>query len=327
MIQRRHFTHGLMAAAVPALVPGLAQAQSGRTVSIQVGFPAGSSIDVLARLVADKFRTLSGESYIVENKVGAAGRLAMETLKRSAGDGRTMAIVPSPLLTNYAHVYKKIGYDALNDFQVASIIGTFSLCLIVGPAVPASVKDVADLVAWIKAQPKPPFFSANAQGSGPHFLGLSFSEVYGAPASFVSYQGGNAALNSLLAGDIHFAFLPAAQITGFVKDGRLRILASSGKGRSRFTPTTPSFVELGKPQLELTEWLAICVPKSTDAKSVQAIQAMWKKAVSDPEIVAKFTPLGMDLADISGDQANAILVNDYRKMGSLIKASGFTFEE
>ncbi len=175
MQNRRH----LIAAA--ALPPSLRAAlptrrpRSTRPLKIVVGFPPGGSADTVARLLADQLRGTYAPTVIVENKAGAGGRIGAQAVKAGDADGTQFLITPASILTIYPHVYKKLGYDTLADFTPVGSVATVTFALSVSSAVPASVKTVADYMAWAKANPKDANYGSPAAGATPHFVGTMLS--------------------------------------------------------------------------------------------------------------------------------------------------------
>src|SRR2546428_1021800 len=153
MFKRRKFGGiALAIASLALLCPLVATAQDKPTIKILVGFPPGGSVDVVARLVAEKLRTSLNQNVIVENKPGAAGRIALSEVKRANPDGQTLILAPYSALAIFPHIYKNLGYDAAKDFTPIARVATFEFALTTGPALPQG--DLKDAVAWMKGHPE-----------------------------------------------------------------------------------------------------------------------------------------------------------------------------
>jgi len=178
MTTRRQFTHATAGlAALGALAPFAARAQALEQVKIINGFPAGGTADATSRRVGDKLggTAFARNAAVTENKPGAGGRIAVESVKNAAPDGATLLLTPYSCTSIYPHIYRKLSYDPFKDLAPVSIAAVMHHGLAVGPMVPASVKSVKDYVAWAKANPDKASYGSPAAGSIPHFLGALLS--------------------------------------------------------------------------------------------------------------------------------------------------------
>jgi tripartite-type tricarboxylate transporter receptor subunit TctC len=164
MMKRRHFT--ALAAAAAFASPAFAQE---RTLKILVGFPPGGSVDVIARLLAEKLRASLGQNVIVDNKPGAGGRVALNEVKRAAPDGQTLVLSPSGALVIQPWLYSNLGYDPIKDFTAISRVTTFDFAVTAGPGAPAG--DLKAVLAWMKANPGKANYATSGAGTVPHFAG------------------------------------------------------------------------------------------------------------------------------------------------------------
>ena len=231
---RRNFVQAAAgAAALGALSPFSAFAQALEQVKILYGFPAGSSGDSVARRVGEK---LAGSAYtknaaVVENKPGAGGRIALETLKAAPADGSVLALAQVSALANYPHIYSKLNYVP-QDFAPISIGAVMHHGLAVGPLVPANVKTVKDFLAWAKANPKDASYGSPGAGSTPHFLGALLGINSGVELKHVPYRGSVPGVTDVVGGQIAAMVTPHGDFIANYKAGKLRILATSGPKRS-----------------------------------------------------------------------------------------------
>lgn len=253
---------------------------------LTLGFPAGTSSDAIARRYAHKLQGAYAGNVIVENRPGAGGRIAMEQFKRATPDGLSMMLIPSALLTLYPHTYQSLRYDPKADFTLVATVYQSSLGIAVGPSVPADIKSVEQLAAWAKAQKEPLFFSGNAQGATPHFMGLQFSNATGIPMEFVPYQGGTPAMNALVAGELPMVCMSMGNLIPLAKAGKIRILASFDAERNPLYPEIPTLKELGYPDLVENESGVIAVPAKTPGEVVERLEKNIAIAMEAPDLKA-----------------------------------------
>ena len=288
MSSRRRF---LAASAASVLGAGLcavrpAGAQPTTKPSrIVVGFPPGGAPDLVARLMADALRGPWSQVVIVENKPGAGGRIAVEAVKNGEPDGSTMLVTPNPIITIYPHVYRKLSYDPLHDLAPVTSLCSFPLVLSAGPGLPASVRSLADVVAWAKAHPGAASFGTPAAGSTLHFIGVMFAGAAGIELPHVPYRGGPEVVNDLVGGRIPLAVTPPAPVVPHIRAGRLRALAITSVERSPLLPDVPTFAEAGLPYPGFG-WWGLAAPKGTPAPIVAKLNAEFVRVFTDPKFTA-----------------------------------------
>src|SRR5262249_51474397 len=237
---------------------------------IIVGFPPGGPVDIVARLLVNEMKDYASP-IIVENRPGAGGRLALDTLKASATDGSVFLLTPASMITIYPHVYKSLGYNPAQDFSPVTPVCAFSYVLAIGPAVPASVRMLTDFVAWCRANPQAATYGSPSAGSVPHFTGVMLARAADIPLLHVPYNGTAPAMQYLLGGQIaaNVTVLPAALPQ--VQSGKIRALATTGAQRSPWLADVPTLKEAGFPALESVEWFGILVPARTPAEIVDRL--------------------------------------------------------
>lgn len=324
----------LQAAAFAALGPaGLLRAQAQGPalpldqVRILYGFPAGSSGDTVARRVGERF---AGSPYtrnagVVENKPGAGGRIALETLKAAPADGSVLALAPVSALANYPHIYSKLAYRQ-EDFAPVSIGAVMHHGLAIGPAVPPEVKTLKDFLAWAKANPKEASYGSPGAGTTPHFLGALLGIESGTDLKHVPYRGSIPGVTDTVGGQIAAMVTPSGDYLPHLKTGKIRVLATSGRQRSPYLPDVPTFAEQGFPSLTAEEWFGFYAPARTPAATVAAanaaiVQALREKTVIDSLALAGLIPQGSTPAEMAASQKA-----EYDRWGPLIKKIGFTAE-
>jgi tripartite-type tricarboxylate transporter receptor subunit TctC len=298
-----------------------AHAQTDKPVRIVVGFPAGATLDSLARQVAEKLRVSLNQPVIVENRVGAAGRLAAEFVKGQPGDGMTLLMTPLANMVTMPHSHKGLRYDPFADFAPVSHVANFQLAFAVGPAVPS--QNLRDYVALVKTDPKAGNYASAAAGSIPHFLGVMFARTAGIEMTHVPYKGTAPALTDLVGGQIAAAVMTVPDIAQLQRAGKVRALAVAGAKRSEALPDVPTFREQGF-DLEGTGWYAVFAPAATPKETVDRLSRLIAQATQSPDLRAWIEKGGMEATGTTPAQLAAIVRADYDRWGPVIKASGFT---
>jgi tripartite-type tricarboxylate transporter receptor subunit TctC len=292
-----------------------------------VPFPAGGGTDVLARIVGEKLRGGYAGTVIVENRVGASGRIGVDAVKNADPDGGTLLFIPDFLLTVYPHSFRKLSYDPIADFAPVAMVARSGLALSAGPGLPAEIGKIQDYVAWAKTNPKNAFFATTSPGGTPHFVGVMLARDSGVALSPVHYKGGAPALQDLLGGQIPLSVNPVGEVLPYVKSGKLRVLATTGAQRSRFLPEVPTMVESGFPQIVVEPWLGFFAPAKTPAATVSSLAAAIAEAVKIPETAQSFEKFGNEPVAIGPAAFAAAFKADRARWQPIVKASGFTAED
>jgi tripartite-type tricarboxylate transporter receptor subunit TctC len=323
-VHRRQFLQ-LALSATTGLLPIRASAQLlEQPIRIIFPFAAGGSGDTLARLVADKMRPALSRSVIVEDRAGGAGRIGVAAVKNAAPNGSTLLITPIAPMAVYPHVYKSLGYDPFNDFVAVSQLVTFDFGLAVGPQVPAH--SLAELVAWVKADPERAAYGGPSTGDLTHFLGVLFGRSSGLELRHVAYRGTVPAATDLVAGQIPIVIAPLSDLAEMHKALRVRILASSGKERSQFTPGVPTFREEGY-DIEGTSWYGSFAPAKTPTRTIDGLSTIMATAVHAPDVRERLLAFGLVPTGSSAAELAAIHKSDSERWASAVKLSGFTADE
>ncbi len=267
--------------------------------------PAGSIPDIVARKVSESLAREQGLTALIDNRPGAAGQIAVNALKAAPTDGLTMLLAQGALATVYPYLYNKLAYDPLLDLQPVSLASEMTLALAVGPAVPAQVVTVHDLVAWMRANPKLANVGSPGTGTLPHLLEAMLFQHAEAPWQHVVYAGGPPAMVDLLGGQIAALVLPEGLMRQHKATGRLRVLATSGTQRSSYFPDVPSLVEHGFRDLVVREWFAFFMPARVAPQVIEAASKVLRQALMQPELVAAFKDAGM----VAASSTPAVLAN------------------
>lgn len=305
---------------------GAARAQPNATTRILVGSSAGSVPDLVARRVAERMALHSGRTFVVENRTGAAGQIAISALRSAPPDGGTLLLAPGAIATMYPAIYPRLTYDPDRDLQPVSTAAELSLALAVGSAVPDSVHDLRDFVAWARSNASQANFGSPGAGTPPHLLGALFASRAGVALQHVPYQGGPPAVADLLGGRLAAVFLPEGLLRPHLAARTVRILASSGAERSRFLPEIPTFAEQGLPDVVLREWFAFFLPGGTSRELVDRSADAIDQAVGDGQLAAAFSSLSLVPVASSPHQMAERIAAERKHWTPIIRAAGITVD-
>ena len=281
-------------AALSLTAPTSAWAQSpADTLRILCSGPPGSIPDIVARRVAEQLGAGQARPVIVDNRPGAAGRIAVAALKAAPADGATMLVAQGAIAAVYPYLYPKLAYDPVADLAPVSLAGEMTLALAVGPAVPDNVTDLRGLVSWMQGTPGQANVGSPGSGTLPHLLEAMLFHAAGVPWQHVAYSGGPPALVDLLGGQIAALVLPEGLFRQHKAARRLRVIATSGAQRTTMMPDVPTLAEQGYPNLIVREWFGVFMPGRTPPAVVEAAAGGLRRALAEPVLVAAFAESGM----------------------------------
>jgi tripartite-type tricarboxylate transporter receptor subunit TctC len=320
----RRLIYLAVALAAAGLNSWAARADDKAPVRILVGLAAGGSNDLIARELAERLRTITGDQYVVENKPGASQRIALAELRRAPPDGRTFIVATNSPFSTLPNVYgDKLGYDPVKDFTPIGRMVKFDTGLATGPLVEA--KSFNDFVTWAKANPAHATYGTPGAGTSPHFIGVMLGNALGLPLTHVPYKGGAPALNDLIGGHLPMLINSLPDMLQQHRAGKLRIIASTGKARSPLTPEVPTLTELGVP-ISAEIGIDIYGPAGIPADTVSRLNAALVQAVTSPATRDRFTTYGLVIAPSSPQQLAEFQVEEVNKWAAPIKASGYSGE-
>lgn len=321
-------TRTLMALAVvvSAMPPAHVAAQSypSHSVRMIVPYPAGGSVDVLGRAVADKLSVSMGQPVVPDNRVGANGSIAHQAVAAAPADGYTIGMSGTSPLVLAPHQIKDLPYDPTKDFAYLACAGTTPFVIDVHPSLP--VKTVQELVAYAKANPGKLNFGSAGMGNSAHLSAELFKRATGIDMVHVPYKGNALAMQDLIAGNIQVLFDPVQTSIPQIQSGKVRPLAVTSKTRFAELPNLPTVAESGYPGYDFVVWYAFVAPAATPAPIVAKLNAEINKAVSDPEMKKKFAALGADLTASKPDECGAFVRSELAVWGKLMADVGIRKE-
>jgi len=307
---------------VVALV--LALASSGalaqqKPVHVLVGLAAGGSLDTMTRLYAESLRASLGQPFIVENRAGASGVIAIDALRAAPADGSVLMTAASGSITLLPNTYKKPRFDPTRDFVPVGQMAELDFVLTTHPAVPA--KTATEFAALAKSDPKYRSFGSSP-GTNPHLLAMAFARAAGIEAVYVPYKGNGQALVDLIGGQIAALFLTAGEALELGPSGKVRMLASSGARRSNLMPNVPTLKESGYDVVG-SAWFAFFAPVGTPKETIDRLSAAIVQAAGSAELRERLAHAGIEAAALPSKELAAKIGSEYRQIGNDLRAIGF----
>lgn len=305
---RRHWLqrHGAIAAAAtltPAaslLAPGQAQAQTppwpSRPVRIVVAFPPGGVADIWARALAPSLQELLGQPVLVENRSGANGNVAAESVAKAAADGHTLLLSSTGIDTVNPLIMPKAGFDVNRDLLPVALLGSIKLYLVTRPGLPPT--SLKEFIAYARANVGKLTYGSAGSGSTPHLAGELFKQQAGVFATHIPYRGAAPALQDMLAGQIDFFFDPGIAFT-HVRTGRVKMLGVASATRSLFFPDVPTMAEAGVPGVEADTLFGLWAPAGTPADVVNRLNREVNKVLAQPPVKQRFANVGGETLPVS----------------------------
>jgi tripartite-type tricarboxylate transporter receptor subunit TctC len=289
-LPRRKFLHLAAGVATLPVATRFVKAQSypARPVRLIIGIAPGSSPDILGRLMAQWLSERLGQPFIVENRPGGGGNLAIEAVVKAPADGHTLLLVTIQSAVN-ATLHERLNYNFLRDIAPVASISSQTLALEVTPSFPA--KTAREFIAYAKANPGKLSMATPGNGSTPHVAGELFKMMAGVDMIHVPYKGGAPALTDLIGGQVQMAFADITSSIEHIKAGKLRALAVSSMSRSDALPEVPPLAD-SLPGYEASGWFGIGAPRNTPTEIVDRLNKEINAGLADPKIKARYAELG-----------------------------------
>ena len=319
-LPRRTFLHLCAgAAALPAVSRfAWAQAYPTQPVRIVVGFPAGGTADIMARLMGQWLSERLGQPFVVESRPGAGSNLATEAVVRAAADGYTLLTVGTTQAIN-ATLYERLNYNFIRDIAPVASIASTPLVMEVNPSVPA--KTVPEFIAYAKANPGKLNLATPGIGTPPHVAGELFKMMAGVNLVHVPYRGTGPMLTDLIGGQVQVAFDPLPASIQHIRAGKLRALAVTTATRSDALPDVPTVGEF-LPGYDASGWYGIGAPKGTPAEIIGKLNKEINAGLADPKIKARLADLGGTLLAGSPADFGKLIADETEKWAKVVQAAG-----
>jgi tripartite-type tricarboxylate transporter receptor subunit TctC len=301
-----------------------AQSYPSKPVRIIVMYGPGSTIDIMARLIAPKLNEALGQPVIVENRPGAGGAIGMDMAAKAPPDGHTLTIgATGPSVTNPL-LYPKTPFDPIRDFAYISLIATGPAVIAVHPSIPA--KNVKDLVALAKARPSQLNYGSPGVGTSPHLAGELFKLVTTTSIVHVPYKGNAEAITDLLGGQISIVFTGVPPVIPLMQAGKLKLLATTGDKRIPAIPDLPTIAEAGYPGAAMGIWYGLVAPAATPKDVLARLHKEITRIQTLPDIRERFVQLGTEPTSSTPERFTALVREELIKWSKVIKAAGVKVE-
>ncbi len=320
MMHRRQFSKALWGLSVASLGAQV-QAQS-QSVKLLVGFAAGGSVDLTARALADALKDSLGRTVIVENRPGAAGRLVLEAVKQAKPDGDTLMLVPHGPMTLFPWIHRNLRYDPSKDFTPLGRVCVVDYALTTGPATPA--KTIGEYLQWARDPKNKASFGSPGAGTIPHFIGQGFTQRTRTDIVHVPYKGSALTMVDLMGGNVSLGVSPLADAIEHHRNGKVRILATTGSQRSTSLKDVPTLREVGI-DLVVDGWYGVYAPAGLPEAQLQALSKALELAVMKQEEF--FLKNAMRAAPLRPEALAQLQRTEMAQWEPWVKASGFRAED
>ncbi|MGZ8198348.1 MAG: tripartite tricarboxylate transporter substrate binding protein [Burkholderiales bacterium] len=305
------------------IAPAAAQSYPEKTVVMVTPFPAGGSVDLVARAIAQQMSEIWKQPVIVSNRPGASGNIGAEQVARAAPDGYTLLMGTTALSSSPA-VYPKLGYDLMRDLAPVSLVVTMTNVLVVHPSIPA--RSVKELLALAKARPGTLTSASAGVGSSNHLALVLFNMLAGVDVSHIPYKGAAPAVAEVMGGHVSMTFAPIAAVLPQIRQSRLRALGVTAGKRSPELPAVPTIGEAGVPGYEAAGWNALLAPRATPREIVMKANAALVESLKAPKVMDILLSSGAEAAATSPEALARFLQSETVKWGKVVKAAGIKAE-
>ncbi|MDA8443555.1 Bug family tripartite tricarboxylate transporter substrate binding protein [Paracidovorax valerianellae] len=310
------------AAAVLGLATGPLAAQEAafpaKPIRFVVPYAPGGTTDLVARTVGAHMAQTLGQPVIIDNRAGAGGNIGMDAVAKAAPDGYTVGMGAISTNALNPHIYKKMPFDPRKDFSAVGLLGNSTIVLEAGPALP--VKNVAELLAYLRKTPGTPYATAGA-GTSMHLAGVLFAQLSKTDLVHVPYKGSAPLITDLIGGQVPMAFdnLPAS--LPHIQAGKLRALAVAGAQRSAALPDVPTLAEAGLPGYAVEPWFGVYGPAGLPAPVVQRLNKALADALTDPAVKDRLLAAGFTPRSTSAADFDALTKRDYERLGQVARGA------
>ena len=315
-----------LALAFAWLLLGQAQAQNAwpaKPIRLIVGFAAGGSTDVTARIIAQALSERLGQPVVVENRGGAGGNIGADAVAKADPDGYTLLMATSSTFAANPNLYKSLPFDVQKDFAPITVTAFIPNLLVVNPSVPAN--NVADFIAYLKANPDKLNFASAGNGTSQHLSGELFNSLAGVRMTHVAYRGGAPAVSDLLGGQVQVIFAPLVEVIQQVRAEKLKALGITTAKRSPLLPEVPTILE-SLPGYEVALWNGLLAPAKTPPDIIDRINRATIEALRSPEVKAKLAEQGSEPVGNTPAEFKAFIDSELVKWRRLVEISGATVQ-
>lgn len=300
-----------------------AQNYPQRAVRVVVAYPAGGSIDTVARLTGQRFVSALGQQFIIDNRSGAAGIIGTDNVAKAAPDGYTLLMGSAAAIASAPSMYARLPYDPDRDLAPVVLVANQPNVLLLHPSVPA--RNLKEFIALTKANPGKFNYGSSGIGATQHMTAELFAMMTGTRIVHVPYRGGAPAMTDLMTGQIDFMFTPAPNSIAQLRSGRVRGLAVTSLKRSGTLPDLPTMDESGLKGFELLGWIGLLAPTGTPPQIISRLNGEVHKMLGG-DLKPKLADLGLDIAGGTPEQFSAFIKKDIAKYAKIVKAANIPLQ-
>jgi tripartite-type tricarboxylate transporter receptor subunit TctC len=303
-----------------------AQAQTAwptKPIRLIVGFAAGGSTDVTARIIAQAVSERLGQPVVIENRTGAGGNIGADTVAKADPDGYTLLMTTSSTFAANPSLYKSLPFDVQKDFAPIALTAFIPNLLVVNPSVPSN--NVSDFIAYLKENPGKLNYGSAGNGTSQHLSGELFNSLAGVRMVHVAYRGGAPAVSDLLGGQVQVIFAPLVEVIQQVRAEKLKALGITTAKRSPLLPEVPTIAE-NLPGYEITLWNGLLAPANTPPEIIEMINRATSDALRSADVKAKLAEQGSEPVGGSPAEFKAFIASELVKWRKLVEVSGATVQ-
>ena len=312
----------IFVAAALLAAAGIASGQvfPSKPITVVVPFPPGGVTDSTMRQIGQKITESTGQTVIVDNRPGAGGQIGADAVKKARPDGYTLYLSNIGSHAINESLYSKLSYDPIKDFESVALLFSSSTLVIVPTSSPA--RNMADLIALAKSMGGKMTFASQSIGSGGHISGEIVKAKNKVELVHVPYKGSAPAIIDIAAGRVDFLFDPIITALPFVKDGKVRALGITSEKRSPLAPEIPTLREQGFVGYDVNPWFGISAPAGTPRPVIDRLNAEFRKAMTNPDLVKRMTEQGIDIATGTPEEYTAFIKAETARWGEVVRVSG-----
>jgi tripartite-type tricarboxylate transporter receptor subunit TctC len=300
-----------------------AQPYPNRPVRVLIAFAAGGLADVIARTLTEPMSSALGQPFVLENRPGAGGNIAMEAVVRAPADGHTLLMIGPAAAINGA-LYRNLGFSPTRDLVPIGIMGWGPYAMFVSATLP--VNSAAEFIAYAKANPGKLNYASVGVGSGGHLTSVLFALAAGVQMTHVPYKGIQAIAPDIVSGEVHLVFNAFGPLNPFVQSGKVKLLAVTSAQRLPAYAEVPSLAEAALPGFDATGWYVLFAPAATPRAVLDRLNAELRKAVTDRDNAQRIEKAGMRAISQTLDEAARFMASESEKWGHAVRASGASAE-
>ena len=293
-----------------------AQTWPTRQIQLVVPYAPGGVVDFIGRTIGQRLSTQLGQPVVIDNRPGAGGIIGVDYAARSGPDGQTLVVMDPAIVINPS-MQEKVPYDLKKDLQAVAVIGSSPLVLVVNPSVPAT--SLAQLIEYARANPDKLNFVSAGIGTTPHMAGELLKLRAGVDMTHIPYKGSGPAMSDLVGGQVQMGFSSITAALPYIKDNRLRPLATTGSKRSSALPDVPTVIESGYPGFEVDLWLGIFAPAGVPGPIVTRLNTEVGKALEDQAVRSAFASVGVEPRTAGVDESARFVREESDKWANVVR--------